>query len=206
MIIDNIPLRANINKKHWQWLNFNKMLKNSYYTNQKLSRNFFRDFRELCAGVDGVCPSPPVELQFVIFRQNRDQGDLANIYSAVNKFTEDALVKCGFIPNDSPQYVKKGGYEDGGIDKQNPRACLEIKKYVPKLSISWGPEKEKEMFNANKKCKCGSGNCALTSRDLSVAVKALKKIWTNCNNPKIERIAGDALKRIKTIGGLENGV
>ena len=77
-------------------------------------------------------PPLPLELIYTIYRRDKRKVDLSNIGSVVDKFVADGLVLAGLIPDDNVNIIKKTSYVDGGIDKQNPRACLEIKHYKVK--------------------------------------------------------------------------
>ena len=74
-------------------------------------------------------PDLPVELIYTIYRPNKRKVDISNIGSIVDKFVADGLVLAGILPDDNVNFVKKTSYIDGGIDRQNPRAMLEIKYY-----------------------------------------------------------------------------
>lgn len=53
-----------------------------------------------------------------------------NIGSVLDKFVSDALVEIGLIPDDNTDVIKKVTFIDGGIDRVNPHARLEIKGYI----------------------------------------------------------------------------
>ena len=50
-----------------------------------------------------------------------------NIGSVLDKFVSDALVEIGLLPDDNTDIIKKVTIIDGGVDKNNPHARLEIK-------------------------------------------------------------------------------
>jgi hypothetical protein len=129
MIIDNIPIKLPKNKSAFQWLNLNHFRNNGYHLNNKMKRDFDCIFRGLCGEIDGVCPDPPVELIYTIYRRDKRRVDLGNIAAIVDKFTSDSLVHCGLLPDDSTDYIKSIKFVDGGVDKQRPRATLEIRHY-----------------------------------------------------------------------------
>ena len=49
-----------------------------------------------------------------------------NIGSVLDKFVSDALVEIGLLPDDNTDIIKKVTIIDGGVDKNNPHARLEI--------------------------------------------------------------------------------
>ena len=129
MIIDGIPLRLQKNKKQFQALNLNNYRNNHYHTNNSMKRRFDKIFRDLCGGVDGYCPAPPVELIYTIFRRDKRRVDIGNIGAVLDKFVSDSLVHQGLLPDDNTDIIKTIKFVDGGIDRHYPRACLEIKHY-----------------------------------------------------------------------------
>jgi len=129
MIIDNIPLRYKKNKKSFQSLNLNSYRNNSFFLNNSLKKQFDTSFHELLACYDFVFPAPPLELIYTIYRRDKRRVDLANMGSVIDKYASDSLVNCGFIDDDNTDIIKAVQFVDGGIDRENPRACLEIKSY-----------------------------------------------------------------------------
>ena len=131
MIIDNISLRYKKNKKSFQSLNLNSYRNNHHHLNDSLKKQFDTAFHELLACCDFVFPEPPIELIYTIYRRDKRRVDLANMGSVIDKYASDSLVNCGFIDDDNTDIIKCVRFVDGGIDKQHPRACLEIKRYFP---------------------------------------------------------------------------
>ena len=129
MIIDNIPLRVQRTKNHWQWLNLNSFRNNHYQVNNKMKHRFSSDLMAAIGDRVKECPEPPVELIYTIYRRDRRKIDLGNIGAILDKFTSDALVYCKMLPDDNTDYIRAITYIDGGVDKQNPRATLEIRHW-----------------------------------------------------------------------------
>jgi hypothetical protein len=73
-----------------------------------------------------ILPPMPFEFVYTVYPQNNRKFDLANILSVVQKFTDDALVEMGVIPDDSYKVIPAINYRFGGVDKANPRCELEI--------------------------------------------------------------------------------
>lgn len=80
--------------------------------------------------IEGLLPAPPFEFIYKIYRRDKRRSDLMNIGSIVDKFVSDALVTLGYLTDDNTDIIKKVTVIDGGIDKLNPHARLEVKKYV----------------------------------------------------------------------------
>lgn len=127
MKIFDIPLRLHKNKKKFQWLNLNHFRNNGFHLNNKMKKEFDQLFKLISR--DKVAPKPPLELHYKIFFRDNRRIDLMNCGSILDKFTSDSLVHVGIIDDDNRNIIKRVIIEDGGIDKHNPRAELEIKKY-----------------------------------------------------------------------------
>jgi len=129
MIIDNIPLRVHKNKKTLISLNLNNYRNNHFQVNNSIKKKVHKIIRDLCGRIDDKIPCLPLELEYTIYRKDKRRIDLGNIGSIVDKYVSDALVMCGLIPDDNTDYIKAIRYIDGGIDKNCPRATLEIRHY-----------------------------------------------------------------------------
>jgi hypothetical protein len=129
MIIDGIPLRVKKNAGTLQSINLNQFLKDGFYVRKKIEKNFRVAFKNICCGIDCLPPEPPFELTYTIYRANKDRVDIGNIWAMIDKFSSDCLVALGFIDDDNVDVIKAIRIVDGGIDKQRPRARLEIKHY-----------------------------------------------------------------------------
>lgn len=69
---------------------------------------------------------PPYRFTYTIFPKTGRALDLGNVGSIVQKFTDDALVELGIIKDDNHKIVSEVMYKFGGVDKDNPRAELQI--------------------------------------------------------------------------------
>ena len=69
---------------------------------------------------------PPYRFVYTIFPSSGRRFDLANVLPIIQKFTDDSLIEMGIISDDSWKVIKAIDYRFGGIDKENPRAELEI--------------------------------------------------------------------------------
>ena len=72
------------------------------------------------------CISPPYRFVYTIFPASGRRFDLANVLPIIQKFTDDSLIEMGIIPDDSWKVIKAIDYRFGHIDKEYPRAELEI--------------------------------------------------------------------------------
>lgn len=70
--------------------------------------------------------SYPCSVKLTIFRATNRQADLDN-YIILIKFALDEIKKS-HITDDSYKYINKLEIEDGGLDRENPRAELKIWK------------------------------------------------------------------------------
>ena len=70
----------------------------------------------------------PVVLIYTYYAKSKRRLDVSNPCSIIDKFTCDALVKAEVLEDDSSKQIKQVIYKYGGIDKENPRCELVIKK------------------------------------------------------------------------------
>ena len=69
---------------------------------------------------------PPFRFTYTVFPGSNRKFDIGNVLPAVEKFTDDALIELGIIPDDSYKVIPAIDYRFGGVDKENPRIELEI--------------------------------------------------------------------------------
>jgi hypothetical protein len=125
MIIDNIPTYIYVSKNKKVALNMNTYRNLHFQANNKAKHNLMVAIK-MNGDFNGELPQPPYQFVYTIFRKDRKRADLMNIGSVVDKFLSDALVTLGYIADDNTDIIKKVTVIDGGIDKQNPHAKLEI--------------------------------------------------------------------------------
>jgi len=68
----------------------------------------------------------PYRFVYTIFPSTGRSFDLGNVCSIVQKFTDDALIDLGVIRDDNHKVVNEVVYRFGCVDKENPRAELDI--------------------------------------------------------------------------------
>ncbi len=77
------------------------------------------------AALDFLPPGPYV-FTYTVFPANKRKFDLANVLPVIEKFTDDALIRLGVIPDDSYNVIRAINYRFGGISKECPRCELDI--------------------------------------------------------------------------------
>lgn len=105
-----------------------------YLNGKGLSLNYYRisHYRVLAADkakytalmkepLQGCTRLDPIRIEYRFYMKN-PAADLMNFGSVVDKYVQDALVKYGIIPNDTPKEVPEVTFIFMGIDKLNPRA------------------------------------------------------------------------------------
>lgn len=70
----------------------------------------------------------PLSFTYTLFPATNRACDLANVLTVVQKFTDDALIEFGVIPDDNYNVVRQVSYRFGGVDRRNPRVELEISR------------------------------------------------------------------------------
>lgn len=81
--------------------------------------------RQEIGRIESIGPGP-WEFVYTIFPATGRAFDLGNVGSIVQKFTDDALVELGIIKDDNHKIISRVIYAFGRVDKENPRAELEI--------------------------------------------------------------------------------
>jgi hypothetical protein len=74
-------------------------------------------------------PTPPLLFTYTVYPANNRKFDLANVLPIVQKFTDDALIEWGVIPDDCYKVIPAINYRFGGVDKESPRVELEITEW-----------------------------------------------------------------------------
>jgi hypothetical protein len=77
-------------------------------------------------GAIPLIPPPPYAFTYTVFPGSNRAFDLGNVLPIIQKFTDDALIELGIIPDDSYKVIREINYNFGGVDKNNPRAELFI--------------------------------------------------------------------------------
>jgi hypothetical protein len=73
-----------------------------------------------------IVTGPPYAFTYTAYPATNRKFDLGNVLSIIQKFTDDALIEMGIIPDDSYKVIPAVSYRFGNVDKENPRVELEI--------------------------------------------------------------------------------
>lgn len=86
----------------------------------------------VCNALIGKCISPlssgPYRFTYVVYPANNRAFDIGNVLPIVQKFTDDALIELGVIPDDNYKNICQNVHLFGVVDKENPRIELRITK------------------------------------------------------------------------------
>lgn len=126
-----IPLHINIPRVKSEdkkiMLNMNVYRNLHHMTNNK-AKTIFKELISsyLSASCSALNLLPPYRFTYTLYQASNRSTDIANILSIVDKFTCDALVELGVIKDDNCKILSEVVYRYGGVDKEDPRAELEI--------------------------------------------------------------------------------
>ena len=85
------------------------------------------DMVSLCIRTQRLKPvEKPIEIHYRFYEPNR-RRDVGNVLAGADKVIEDALVKCGILPDDGQKWVRNI-VPWFGVDKENPRIEVELKE------------------------------------------------------------------------------
>ena len=121
----DLPLEVYYTKNKKFILNLNNY-RNAHYRILSNAKKIYTD--NLIDRISYPKYKEPVVLTYTYYAKSKRRLDVSNPCSIIDKFTCDALVKAGVLEDDSSKQIKKVIYKYGGIDKENPRCELVIKK------------------------------------------------------------------------------
>ena len=125
----NLPLFVMIPRKTKEdkkvILNMN-VYRNLHHMTNNQAKAIFKEHLQMTRHNRDRMPQAPYRFTYTLFQQSGRATDVANVLSIVDKFTCDALVELKVIPDDNHKILQEVVYRYGGIDKDNPRAELEI--------------------------------------------------------------------------------
>ena len=121
----DLPLEVYYTKNKKFILNLNNY-RNAHYRILSNAKKIYAD--NLVNRISYPKYEEPVVLTYTYYAKSKRRLDVSNPCSIIDKFTCDALVKAGVLEDDSSKQIKKVIYKYGGIDKENPRCELVIKK------------------------------------------------------------------------------
>jgi hypothetical protein len=133
----SVPLRINKTKRkeNWWYLNLNNLIQAS--KNFSYRNSLKQKYSELPEVREQVSKLPQIRnkvyLQYTIYGKDARKFDIPNVYTVVDKFIVDVLVKRGILLEDDYRYYPVGMWRWGGIDRDNPRADIVIREidYTP---------------------------------------------------------------------------
>lgn len=71
----------------------------------------------------------PLCFTYTIYPGSGRKFDIGNVCSIIQKFTDDALIELGVIKDDNYKIIREVIYRVGYMDKERPRAELDIKSF-----------------------------------------------------------------------------
>lgn len=120
----NVPYFITLKKKRYS-CNLNSYKNTHYRTTNEMKK----EFKEIIT--DDVLDLPTMEkikVHFVMHYENNRVFDIDNFLSIVSKFSCDALVELGRLPDDNFKYITQVTGTVGAIDKENPHVEMRIKE------------------------------------------------------------------------------
>lgn len=103
---------------------------NSYKnTHYRTTNAMKKEFKEIIT--DDVLDLPimdKVKLHFVMHYENARKFDIDNFLSIVSKFSCDALVELGRLPDDDYTHIVQVTGTVGSLDRENPHVEMRIKE------------------------------------------------------------------------------
>jgi len=121
----DLPLEVYYTKNKKFILNLNNY-RNAHYRTLASAKKIYAD--NLVDRISHPKYEEPVVLTYTYYAKSKRRLDVSNPCSIIDKFTCDALVKAEVLEDDSSKQIKQVIYKYGGIDKENPRCELVIKK------------------------------------------------------------------------------
>ena len=121
----DLPLVVHTSKKTKFILNLNNYRNTHYRTLSKAKHTYCDLICDMLKGRKGI-KKQGLELEYTYHHGNARRVDVSNPLSIIDKFASDALVHAGILPDDNTNIIKRVIYQNGGIDRENPRAELRI--------------------------------------------------------------------------------
>ena len=121
----DLPLVVHISKKSKFILNLNNFRNTHYRTLTVAKKKYQAEIIERLGGRSKIRQKDLI-FEYTYFHGNARRVDVANPCSIIDKFTCDALVEAGILPDDNTQYIHEVRYKNGQIDRDNPRAELRV--------------------------------------------------------------------------------
>lgn len=124
----SLPLSVQVSKKKSFILNLNNY-RNAHFQVLNKAKKMYVD--EVQVALCGARVTPfigAVEIMYTLYQPTNRRVDISNPLSIIDKFTCDALVELGVLPDDNSGNVPKVTYQWGGVDKENPRCEVNVRE------------------------------------------------------------------------------
>lgn len=96
-----------------------------YHTNNAVKKRFKKQISKQLLSIDHIVGKIRVDYHYYA---KRKATDLDNFTSAHKKYFQDAMVELGLIADDNCNYIVETREKYMGIDKENPRLEIFIRK------------------------------------------------------------------------------
>ena len=128
-IILTLPTEIQIGKRFYS-VNLNTFRNLYYITKNQMKKKYTELVMKELSGCK--CHFEAVNIHYKIYFGDRRRHDVTNVVAMVDKFLEDALVKCHIIDDDDYKHVRKGSWEYGGIKPGKPEIEVTISELYNK--------------------------------------------------------------------------
>lgn len=112
-----LPIKVPIDSKKF-YLNLNQYRNAHYHTLNRAKVTFADMVKPLLKDIPFL---DNCNFKYVYYAPSKQQVDIANVCSVIDKFFSDTFVAAGKLIDDNYNYLKKVTYVFGGIDSKNPR-------------------------------------------------------------------------------------
>ena len=110
------------------WLNLNSYRNWKHFLNNDLKIQFKKEIEQNLAAYDPIIGK--ISITYTFYYPDVRRRDIGNNLAVISKFTEDALVEAGIIPDDDYKTIVSIKGIFGGIDKENPRCEVSIEEVL----------------------------------------------------------------------------
>ena len=117
-------LRVGVKRPKNVWLNLSNYRNWQHHQNNDYKKKFKQAISLELQGLkkmEGI-----VDFKIEVYYPTRLKRDLDNSMSVLTKYTLDALVESGILPEDNIDHIRSIYGRFGGFDKQRPRAVITL--------------------------------------------------------------------------------
>lgn len=132
LLVIDLPLEIQISSKKKFILNLNNY-RNTHFRSLSAAKINYSKFiiATSLKPYKNLKINIPVCFQYTLYCKTRQLSDIGNVISIIDKFTSDAIVTLGIIPDDNYNHIKEVRQCFGGVDKSNPRCVLRVLPLTP---------------------------------------------------------------------------